>query len=123
MTTAARAIGLGAALALLLSACTAGDRGAGAGGDPAAYGRLGADDVELAARSFQDALETARDGETRAWRNHGSGNGGAFTPIRTYVTEGGYFCREYREALAVDGDKATFTHDACRDEAGRWVWL
>ena len=114
----ARTIGLGA-LALALASCTA----LSGAGDSGAYGQLTDYDVDLAARSLQETLESAGDGETRSWRNYMSGNEGAITPTRTYVSEGGYFCRDYRERLTVGGDRSEFSHMACRDEAGRWVWL
>ncbi len=115
--TTARTIGLGA-LALALASCAA-----LRGGDPSAYDRLTGYDVRLAAGSFQETLEGARDGETRTWRNYMSGNEGAITPTRTYLSEGGYFCRDYQEELTVDGGASAFSHSACRNEDGRWVWL
>ncbi len=115
----ARTIGLGALAILALASCTA----LGTGGDPGAYARLTDYDVNLAAHALQDTLESAGDGETRSWRNYMSGTEGAITPTRTYVSEGGYFCRDYRERLTVAGDASEFRHSACRNDAGRWVWL
>jgi surface antigen len=112
----------GCALALLLGACAApGPDDAAA--DPGLYGRLSDRDVVLAAALLQEALETAPDGTARAWANPATGHGGRVTPMRSYLSEGGYFCRDYQEELAVGGRTGRFEHAACRDQAGLWIWL
>jgi len=40
-----------------------------------------------------------------------------------YISEHGYFCRDYREELAIAGESGRFHHTACRDDSARWVWL
>ena len=92
-------------------------------GDPALYQGLAESDVTLASRLVQTTLESAPDGATRRWSNRQTGNGGAVTPLRSYVSEGGYFCRDYREELAVGTDTGRFYHTACRGDAARWAWL
>ena len=92
-------------------------------GDPALYQGLAGSDVTLASRLVQTTLEKAPDGVTRRWTNDQTGNSGEITPLRTYATEDGSFCRDYREELAVGGTTGRFYHTACRDEAARWVWL
>jgi surface antigen len=94
-----------------------------AAGDPALYQELAEGDVTLASRLVQTTLESTPDGTTRTWSNQQTGNGGAITPLRTYVSERGYFCRDYREEVAVAGSTGRFYHTACRDDAARWVWL
>ena len=106
------------AIALTLGAC------AGlAGSDPELYQALSDSDVQLASRTMQSALERAPDGATRSWANEQTGHRGSLTPTRTYVTESGYFCREYREELVVGADRGSFHHNACRDDNARSVWL
>jgi surface antigen len=106
------------ALALTLGAC------AGlTGGDPALYQSLADSDVQLASRTMQGALESAPDGSTRSWVNEQTGHRGSLTPTRTYVSDSGHFCREYREELVVGEQSGRFYHAACRDENARWVWL
>ncbi|HEX5079458.1 MAG TPA: RT0821/Lpp0805 family surface protein, partial [Geminicoccaceae bacterium] len=90
---------------------------------PALYQRLGDSDVTLASRLMQSTLEKAPDSATRRWTNEQTGNSGGITPLRTYATEDGAFCRDYREELAVGGTTGRFYHTACRDEAAGWVWL
>jgi surface antigen len=107
-----------ATLALPLGACA----GIG-GGDPDLYGKLAQQDVELAARLMQSTLETAPDGATRRWTNDTTGNGGTITPTRTYVSDDGHFCRDYREEIAAGIEQGRFFHTACRSENARWIWL
>ena len=64
-------------------------------GRPALYQGLAGSDGTLASRLVQTALENPPDGTTRRWSNQQTGNGGAITPLRTYVSERG--CRDYRE--------------------------
>jgi surface antigen len=106
------------AIVLALNAC------AGlAGSDPKLYQALSDSDVQLASRTVQSALEHAPDGATRSWVNEQTGHRGSLTPLRTYVSERGYFCRVYREELVVGAESGSFKQNACRDENARWVWL
>jgi surface antigen len=105
-------------VALLLAGCAS-----ITAGDPALYQGLAESDVKLAARLAQTTLESAPDGATRRWTNQQTGNSGEITPLRTYVSERGYYCRDYREALAVAGNTGRFYHTACRNDAAGWVWL
>jgi surface antigen len=106
------------AIALSLGACT----GLG-GSDAKLYQALSDSDVQLASRMMQNTLESAPDGATRSWVNERTGHRGSLTPTRTYVSESGYFCREYREELTVGTQSGRFYQNACRDESARWVWL
>jgi surface antigen len=92
-------------------------------GDPALYQGLAESDVNLASRLIQTTLESTPDGATRRWTNQQTGNSGEITPLRTYVSEDGSFCRDYREELAIAGDAGRFYHTACRDDSAGWVWL
>jgi surface antigen len=92
-------------------------------GDAGLYRGLADSDVNLASRLVQTTLEQAPDGITRRWSNDQTGNSGEITPLRTYATEDGSFCRDYREELAVGGTTGRFYNTACRDDAARWVWL
>jgi surface antigen len=107
-----------ASIALPLAAC------AGlAAGNATLYQGLAESDVALASKLMQATLESAPDGVSRSWTNRQTGNRGEITPLRTYVGESGFFCRDYREELAVAGDSGRFYHTACRDDAAGWVWL
>jgi surface antigen len=92
-------------------------------GDPVLYQGLAESDVNLASQLVQATLESTPDGATRRWTNPQTGNRGEITPLRTYASEDGHFCRDYREELAIAGDSGRFYHTACRDDSARWVWL
>ena len=93
------------------------------GSDPELYRSFSDNDVQLASRTMQATLEHAPDGTTRRWSNGETGHSGSITPIRTYISDGGYFCREYREELVVGTESGSFDQVACRDDKARWVWL
>jgi surface antigen len=116
--TQGRLIACAGALGLLLGGCA---------GWPAAdtdlYQELRENDVTLAARTLQSALELTPDGASRRWTNEETGHSGAITPIRTYVIEGGHYCRDYREHLTLGERSGRFQYSACRGEDARWVWL
>jgi surface antigen len=92
-------------------------------GDPSLYQELAESDVSLASRLIQTTLESTPDGATRRWTNQQTGNSGEITPLRTYASEDGHFCRDYREELVLTGGSGRFYHTACRDDSARWVWL
>jgi surface antigen len=88
------------------------------------YGQLGDGDVALAATAMQNGLEKLPNDQTVRWRNPKSGHGGAITPRVTLISDNGSFCRRYDEQLVLaDGRTTTIDNTACRDAAGRWVWL
>lgn len=105
------------ASALLLLGCAGRDGGSG----PPSHADLGDGDIAAAARAMAQALETLPDGQNLAWQ--GEGAGGSFKPFRTYVSAGGHYCRQLTEELRLEGRSSLFQHEACRDKAGRWVWL
>ena len=80
-------------------------------------------DLSLAASTMNAALEDARHGETRTWRNPETGHAGAVMPQRTYLSETGSYCREYQETLMVDGRSETYSSTGCRDAGGVWRWI
>lgn len=113
-----------AAAGLLLGSCADGGEIARTLGlEPTLYERMTDADVAQAAQTMQDALENARNGETRPWSNAESGNAGGITPTRTFVTDAGVFCRDYRETLTIGGDSAERVNTACRNDDGKWVWV
>ena len=79
-------------------------------------------DARLAARTMQTVLEGQPDAEAVAWRSPTSGWSGAFTPMRTFQTETGTFCREFQEDLAAPADRsARYRLTACRTGKGIWI--
>jgi surface antigen len=77
-------------------------------------------DRRLAAEAQQRALETAPTGRPVTWRNPDNGHSGTVTPVKTYQTSSGAYCREFQTNVTVEGksDKAYGT--ACRQPDGSW---
>ena len=88
------------------------------------YQLMSESDVALAVETMQLGLETGSDGAVARWSNPETGNSGAIRPVRTYQTEGGYFCRDFHELLNVDGRVVTYDDNhACRADDGVWRFL
>ena len=86
------------------------------------YARMADSDVEIAVSTMQTALMNGHEGDTFAWSNDATPMRGAFTPLRTFLTSQGYYCRDYREDLWFEEAQQSFTNMACLDDGGRWVW-
>jgi surface antigen len=71
-------------------------------------------------RNAQYALENTHTNTTTTWRNPDSGNYGAITPVETYQTAGGQYCREYTQTVVVAGEKQQAYGTACRQPDGTW---
>jgi surface antigen len=71
-------------------------------------------------RNAQYALENTRTNVTTTWRNPDSGNYGSVTPIETYQTAGGQYCREYTQTVVVAGERHQAYGTACRQPDGTW---
>jgi surface antigen len=82
--------------------------------------RLDAADREKANAAAAQALESVPSGQSVAWRNPDSGNTGAVTPVRTYQTSTGQYCREYTQTISVGGEKHKSYGTACRQPDGSW---
>lgn len=107
-------------LALLLALTS----GVSSAQDPASadplYQRLDAGERVTASELVQAALETVLSQRTRSWRNAASGRSGSVTPLRTFKTVEGVYCRQYRELIAAADRVAEAMRIACRDGEGRW---
>jgi len=77
-------------------------------------------DKKMAAEAERKALETAPSGTSVTWKNPDNGHAGTVTPVRTYQTSTGQYCREYQTNVTIEGksDKAYGT--ACRQPDGSW---
>ena len=82
--------------------------------------RLDAKDRQAANQAAVRALETTQSGTSIAWQNPDSGHAGTVTPTRTYQTAGGQYCREYQQALTIDGQQHRSYGTACRQPDGSW---
>lgn len=72
---------------------------------------------------MQVTLEGAEDTVPRGWSNRYSGNSGTITPLKTYLTESGMFCRDYRETIIIKDRAQTYLNKACRDPNDVWRWV
>ena len=82
--------------------------------------RLDAADRARANQAATQALETIPSGQSVTWHNPDSGNSGAVTPIRTYQTGSGQYCREYRQTITIGSERHQSYGTACRQPDGSW---
>jgi surface antigen len=82
--------------------------------------RMDAADQEKANVAATQALESIPSGQSVAWRNPDSGNAGAVTPVRTYQTSTGQYCREYTQTINIGGERHQSYGTACRQPDGTW---
>src|SRR5919109_1467163 len=82
--------------------------------------RLDAADRAKASAAASQALESVPSGQSVAWRNPDSGNSGVVTPVRTYQTATGQYCREYTQTITVGGERHQSYGTACRQPDGTW---
>lgn len=62
-------------------------------------------------------------GQTVRWNNPESGHSGYVTPRRDGTSSLGRYCREYEQAIVVDGRTETAIGTACQNEDGTWEVL
>ncbi|NIA67725.1 hypothetical protein HBA54_03900 [Pelagibius litoralis] len=89
-------------------------------GDPS-YAALAPRAEVLARNTVQTALETAQSRSSLGWSFVEDGSSGAITPLRSYKSTTGYYCREYVEVIetAANGSNSR-QRTACRDVDGVW---
>ena len=120
--------GLGGAAAGGLLAAALGGKGTGIAAGTILGGLIGgaignrmdAADQQKANEAASRALESVPSGQSVAWRNPDSGNSGAVTPVRTYQTSTGQYCREYTQTINIGGEKHQSYGTACRQPDGSW---
>lgn len=77
-------------------------------------------DELYAQRSYNTALEKSPTGHTTSWVNPDSGNSGTYTPVKTYQTDNGQYCREFQQTITVGGRTEDAYGTACRQPDGSW---
>ncbi len=77
-------------------------------------------DKRLAAEAAQRALETGPTGQPVTWQNPDNGHYGSVTPVKTYQTSGGSYCREYQQIVTIDGKQEKAYGTAGRQPDGSW---
>lgn len=78
-------------------------------------------DRELALETRLEALERQISGRTLTWTNEASGTRGAITPLRTFQTPAGQWCREYREIVTFGATEEERLSIACRNDRQDWT--
>jgi len=81
---------------------------------------LGRADQLAMQQNAQYALEYTPTQTTTTWRNPDSGNSGTITPVETYQTPQGSYCREYVQTVYIGGQKQQAYGTACRQPDGSW---
>ena len=82
---------------------------------------LRAMDRSLIERTVNEVLEKQLSGTVVDWQNPNSGSHGTVTPIRTYRSEAGQWCREYVQVTQTpDGRTESHRAIACRETDGAW---
>ena len=77
-------------------------------------------DQAYAAQTYTQTLESAPTGQTTSWVNPDSGNQGTYTPVKTYQTDNGQYCREFQQTITVGGQTESAYGTACRQPDGSW---
>lgn len=77
-------------------------------------------DVSHANGAIQTVLESSESGTELSWRNPVSNHSGSVTPIHTYRTKSGIYCRVYDETLSIGAKVERYTDTACRGPDGLW---
>lgn len=77
-------------------------------------------DMVIMQRNAQYALEHAPTRTSTPWRNPDSGHRGELTPLETYQTSSGQYCREYQQTVWIGGERQQAYGTACRQPDGSW---
>jgi surface antigen len=77
-------------------------------------------DQLYASRAEYNALEYAPAGSPTPWRNPDTGHYGSVTPIETYQTASGDYCREFQHKARIGGHSQDVYGTACRTPDGQW---
>jgi len=77
-------------------------------------------DRAYAEQAAQRGLESYPSGTSSTWVNPDTKHSGAVTPLNTYRSADGLHCRDYTQAITVEGRSETARGTACREQDGTW---
>jgi surface antigen len=77
-------------------------------------------DAMYASRAEYQALEYTPSGNSTPWRNPDNGHYGSITPVETYQTADGTYCREFQHQAQIGGRTRDVYGTACRTPDGQW---
>jgi surface antigen len=84
------------------------------------YQGLGEAEIARARAAIQNALERTPSRQTGHWQSELTGLRGSVTPLRTFRTTEGLFCREFRETISASALERSAVRLACRTTDGLW---
>ena len=73
-----------------------------------------------ASQAQYQALEYTPSGYSTSWRNPDTGHHGSVTPIETYQSFDGGYCREFQHDAQIGGRTRSVYGTACRTPDGQW---
>jgi surface antigen len=79
--------------------------------------QLSCQDRGFLGNSTERSLNT---GQPVSWRNPDTGNYGDVTPVRSYNSNSGQYCREFQQTIYVGGKKQQGYGTACQQPDGSW---
>lgn len=89
--------------------------------EPAKPEKLARSDKTLADQKLQTALEKTLSGQSTRWQNPQSGASGSVTPLKTWKTSNGTYCRSFSEKIILASGKAMSRRGvACRSANAVW---
>ncbi len=71
--------------------------------------------------NFHYTLENNATHETTTWRNPDNGDSETITPVETFQTKEGRYCREFVKTVTIGGEEQQAYGTACRQPDGNWV--
>ena len=77
-------------------------------------------DAAHASQAQYQALEYTPSGYSTSWRNPDTGHHGSVTPIETYQSFNGGYCREFQHDAQIGGRTRSVYGTACRTPDGQW---
>lgn len=82
---------------------------------------LQSSDRSLAQQNLQVVLESSLSGKSQSWQNPQSGARGSATPLKTWKTTDGTYCRSYKESIRLaSGESIDRDGVACRSSDAVW---
>lgn len=79
-----------------------------------------AKDNQAVVQARMNALENEISGTEVSWTNPDSGSFGKMTPVETWRTKSGQYCREFKESVTMDGVTNMERGVACRTAGALW---
>jgi surface antigen len=73
-----------------------------------------------AAETTQAALDGNQAGTASTWIDPDSTHSGTVTPVRTFRTPQGQYCREFQQTVTIEGRTEQAYGTACRQPDGTW---